>query len=85
MPEATRSRPIGQCPVCLGWGEKRQSTLCAACAKWRRAFPEQHACLRCGHLNYVSRDGLCRPCLLIIRTDDAATAVDVVLAVLSGR
>jgi hypothetical protein len=65
-----RSHPVGQCPACLGWGEMRQSTRCAACAKWRRAFPGQHACLRCGRVSHVSRDGLCRPCLLVIRSDD---------------
>jgi hypothetical protein len=70
MPQHARNRPIGQCPVCLGWGEKRQQTVCAACAKWRRAFPERHACRRCGHTNHVSRDGLCRPYLQILRTDD---------------
>lgn len=70
MPELGRNRPVGQCPVCLGWGEKRQSTVCAACAKWRRAFPDQHDCLRCGHFNHVSHDGLCRSCLQIVRTDD---------------
>jgi hypothetical protein len=48
----------------------RQSTRCAACAKWCRAFPGQHACLRCDRISHVSRDGLCRPCLLVIRTDD---------------
>jgi len=65
-----RSWPAGQCPICLGWGERRQSTSCAACAKWRRAFPGQRACLRCGRVSHVSGDGLCRPCLQIIRTDD---------------
>jgi site-specific recombinase XerC len=48
----------------------RQSTCCAACAKWRRAFPGQAACLRCDRVSHVSRDGLCRPCLLIIRSED---------------
>ena len=65
-----RSHPVGQCPACLGWGEMRQSTRCAACAKWCRAFPGQHACLRCSRVSHVSRDGLCRPCLLVIRSDD---------------
>lgn len=69
MPEQ-RNWPVGQCPVCLGWGQMRQSTCCAACAKWRRAFPAQLACLRCSRVTHVSRDGLCRPCLLIIRTED---------------
>jgi hypothetical protein len=65
-----RNYPVGQCPVCLGWGEKRQSTRCAACAKWCRAFPGLLACLRCDRISHVSRDGLCRPCLLVIRADD---------------
>ena len=64
-----RNWPVGQCPICLGWGERRQSTSCAACAKWRRAFPGQRSCLRCGRITHVSRDGLCRSCLQIIRTD----------------
>jgi hypothetical protein len=70
---ATSSRtkcPIGQCPICLGWGEKRQYTACGACAKWRRAFPQQKPCLRCGHHNHVNGDGLCRACLQILRIDD---------------
>jgi hypothetical protein len=69
MPEH-RKWPAGQCPVCLGWGQLRQSTCCAACAKWRRAFPVQAACLRCSRVSHVSRDGLCRSCLLIIRSQD---------------
>jgi hypothetical protein len=48
----------------------RQYTCCAACSKWRRAFPAQSACLRCSRVSHVSRDGLCRPCLLIVRTED---------------
>jgi hypothetical protein len=70
MPEDNRRWPVGQCPVCLGWGQMRQSTCCAACAKWRRAFPGQLSCLRCSRVTHVSRDGLCRPCLLIARTED---------------
>ena len=38
---------------------------CPACAKWRRAFPRQQDCLRCGHRNHVSPEGLCRPCLQV--------------------
>jgi hypothetical protein len=48
----------------------RQYTCCAACSKWRRAFPAQLACLRCSSVTNVSRDGLCRPCLLIVRDED---------------
>ena len=48
----------------------KQRTCCAACAKWRRGFPGQLACLRCSHVSHVSRDGLCRPCLLTIRSED---------------
>jgi hypothetical protein len=70
MPEDKRRWPVGQCPVCLGWGQMRQYTCCAACSKWRRAFPGQAACLRCSRVTHVSRDGLCRPCLLIIRDGD---------------
>jgi hypothetical protein len=70
MPEDKRRWPVGQCPVCLGWGQMRQYTCCAACSKWRRAFPGQAACLRCSRVSHVSRDGLCRPCLLIVRTED---------------
>jgi len=59
----------------------RQSTSCGACAKWRRAFPGQLACLRCDRVSHVSRDGLCRPCLLIIRSQDPGW----VLRALPGR
>ena len=41
MPEDKKRWPVGQCPVCLGWGQMRQYTCCAACSKWRRAFPGQ--------------------------------------------
>jgi hypothetical protein len=67
-----RNWPTGQCPVCLGWGELRQCTVCSACAKWRRAFPGQASCLRCGHRGHVSGDGLCRPCTQTLRSDDPA-------------
>ncbi len=62
--------PVGQCPVCLGWGERRQYTTCAACGKWRRAFPERGRCRRCGHRNHLSGERLCRSCLQILRTED---------------
>jgi hypothetical protein len=70
MPEDNRRWPAGQCPVCLGWGQMRQYTCCAACSKWRRAFPGRAACQRCSRVSHVSLDGLCRPCLLIIRSED---------------
>ncbi len=70
MPEDKKRWPVGQCPVCLGWGQMRQYTCCAACSKWRRAFPARLACLRCSRVTHVSRDGLCRPCLLIVRAED---------------
>lgn len=70
MASPRKNWPIGQCPICLGWGEKRQYTTCGACAKWRRAFPRQQRCRRCGHDNHVNNDGLCRGCLQILRTDD---------------
>ena len=71
MPIARRW-PTGQCPVCLGWGELRQYTTCSACAKWRRAFPCQDACLRCGRVSHVSGDKLCRACTHTVRRDDPA-------------
>ncbi len=70
MPATRKNWPIGQCPVCLGWGELRQYTACPPCAKWRRAFPGQQDCRRCGHINHVSPEGLCRPCLQTVRLDD---------------
>ncbi len=70
MPEDKRRWPVGQCPLCLGWGQMRQYTCCAACSKWRRAFPGQAACQHCSRVSHVSLDGLCRPCLLIVRSED---------------
>jgi site-specific recombinase XerD len=60
----------------LGWGQLRQCTVCSACAKWRRAFPARQRCLRCGHLNHVSGDGLCRACAQILRRGDPMWIVD---------
>jgi hypothetical protein len=71
-----RRWPVGQCPVCLGWGELRQYTACAACAKWRRAFPGQAACLRCGHVSHLSGDRLCRACTQTVRRDDPAWVLE---------
>lgn len=62
--------PIGQCRVCLGWGEKRQYADCGTCSSWRQKYPDQAPCQRCGHDGYVNTDGLCRLCLLTIRLDD---------------
>jgi hypothetical protein len=73
---AARTWPAGQCPVCLGWGELRQCTTCSACAKWRRAFPGQAPCLRCGHASHVSGDGLCRACTQALCRDDPAWVLD---------
>lgn len=70
MPGGERRWPAGQCPVCLGWGPLTQYTCCAACSKWRRAFPGQAACLHCSRVTHVDRDGLCRPCLMSIRDED---------------
>jgi hypothetical protein len=70
MPNDKKRWPAGQCPVCLGWGPLTQYTCCAACSKWRRAFPGQAACLRCSRVTHVDRDGLCRPCLMIVRDED---------------
>jgi site-specific recombinase XerC len=70
MPASRKNWPVGQCPVCLGWGELRQYTACPACAKWRRAFPGQQDCRWCGHISHVSPEGLCRPCLQAVRIDD---------------
>jgi hypothetical protein len=70
MPNDKKRWPAGQCPVCLGWGSLTQYTCCAACSKWRRAFPGQAACLHCSRVTHVDRDGLCRPCLMIVRDED---------------
>jgi hypothetical protein len=70
MPNDKKRWPAGQCPVCLGWGPLTQYTCCAACSKWRRAFPGQAACLRCSRVTHVDRDGICRPCLMIVRDED---------------
>lgn len=76
MPASRKNWPAGQCPVCLGWGERRQYTACPACAKWRRAFPGQKDCRRCGHINHVSREGLCRSCLQTVRLHDPGWVFD---------
>jgi len=62
--------PVGQCRVCLGWGEKPQFADCRACSSWRQLHPGQGPCRRCGHGSHVNTDGLCRLCLLAIRLDD---------------
>ncbi|RVX40930.1 hypothetical protein EDD27_3377 [Nonomuraea polychroma] len=65
-----RRCPIGQCRVCLGWGEKPQFADCIACSSWRQLHPAQARCRRCGHGSRVNTDGLCRLCLLTIRLDE---------------
>jgi len=62
--------PVGQCRVCLGWGEKPQFADCGACSSWRQLHPGQRPCRRCGHVSHVNTDGLCRLCLLTIRLED---------------
>jgi hypothetical protein len=66
----TRSWPVGQCRVCLGWGEKPQFADCTACSSWRHLHPDLAPCRRCGHGSHVNTDGLCRLCLLNIRLHD---------------
>ncbi|MGW5680226.1 hypothetical protein ACWEV4_35105 [Streptomyces sp. NPDC003860] len=63
--------PVGQCRVCLGWGEKPQYADCVACSSWRQQHPEQAPCRRCEHVSHLNTDGLCRLCLQVIRTFDA--------------
>jgi site-specific recombinase XerC len=62
--------PVGQCRVCLGWGEKPQYADCSACSTWRQLHPDLAPCRRCGHGSHVNTDGLCRLCLLNIRLHD---------------
>jgi hypothetical protein len=62
--------PVGQCRVCLGWGEKPQYADCSACSSWRQLHPDLASCRRCGHDSHVNTDGLCRLCLLTIRLHD---------------
>ena len=66
----TRSWPVGQCRVCLGWGEKPQFADCTACSSWRHLHPDVAPCRRCGHDSHVNTDRLCRLCLLNIRLHD---------------
>jgi hypothetical protein len=62
--------PVGQCRVCLGWGEKPQYAECRACSSWRQLHPDLAPCRRCGHDSHVNTDRLCRLCLLNIRLHD---------------
>ena len=62
--------PVGQCRVCLGWGEKPQYADCRACSSWRQLHPDRAPCRRCEHDSHVNTDGLCRLCLLTIRLHD---------------
>jgi len=62
--------PVGQCRVCLGWGEKPQYADCGACSSWRQLHPDLAPCRRCGHDSHVNSDVLCRLCLLNIRLND---------------
>ena len=55
----TRPWPVGQCRVCLGWGEKPQFADCSACSSWRHLHPDVAPCRRCGHDSHVNTDGLC--------------------------
>jgi hypothetical protein len=68
--------PVGQCRVCLSWGEKPQYADCVACSSWRQLHPEQALCRRCGHESHLNTDGLCRLCLQTIRTFDAEWIAD---------
>jgi hypothetical protein len=67
---ARRRWPVGQCRVCLGWGELPQFADCGGCSSWRHKHPDRAACRRCGHDGHVNTDLLCRLCLQVIRTDD---------------
>jgi hypothetical protein len=65
-----RAWPIGQCRVCLGWGEKAQFADCVGCSSWRQQHPDTGPCRRCGYESHLNTDGLCRLCLQVIRTFD---------------
>jgi site-specific recombinase XerD len=71
-----RRWPIGQCRVCLGWGELRQFADCVACSSWQHTHPERGTCRRCRHLAHVNSDRLCRLCMLAIRTEDPGWIVE---------
>jgi integrase len=70
MAQRRTAWPIGQCRVCLGWGEKPRFADCVACSSWRQKHPEQGHCRRCRHGSHLNTDGLCRLCLRTIRLDD---------------
>jgi site-specific recombinase XerC len=72
MPHAVARRrwPVGQCRVCLGWGELPQFADCGGCSSWRHQHPDRAACRRCGHDSHLNTDDLCRLCLQVIRTTD---------------
>jgi hypothetical protein len=73
---ARRAWPIGQCRVCLGWGEKAQFADCVGCSCWRRQYPDTGSCRRCGYAGHLNTDGLCRLCLQVIRTFDPGWITD---------
>jgi hypothetical protein len=68
--------PIGQCRVCLGWGELPQYADCGGCSSWRQLHPARAVCRRCGHDSHVNTDGVCRLCLQVIRADDPGWIAD---------
>jgi integrase len=71
-----RRYPVGQCLGCLGWGELIDARECSSCEGWRRAHGQRAHCRRCDQEHYVNSDGLCRPCIQIIREIDAGWLAD---------
>ncbi len=58
--------------MCLGWLVVHWYRVCAGCRPWAGKYPERGVCPRCRHEAHLNTDGLCKPCLMAIRTEDDA-------------
>jgi hypothetical protein len=58
------------CELCPSWSLLYWTRICAARRSWKTANPERGVCPRCRHDAHLNTDGLCRPCLQAIRTED---------------
>jgi hypothetical protein len=62
-----------QCEDCLAVapGQARRSWRCSGCQLWDHEHPQRGACLRCRYEQHLGVEGLCRGCVLAVRTERA--------------
>ena len=56
-------------------GQPRRSWRCSGCQLWDRQYAQRGMCPRCRYQQHLGEDGVCRGCVLAVRTERATDTV----------